>query len=383
MAGEDDTFTDDQIDGSETGSDPGEINQTDTSVDAGGKTPAKQLSVRESIAAALKEHASKDDTTDETGKKPDIKPPAKGAAAPGQKAGDKASKTTPPQGGAPQGTAQGSPQEIPAVWKARSELSTLWSGLTPAAQAAISKRETEMSNGVDKLKNQFQELDQAVKPYDESIRRFGFTRAQAVDQLFKWQMALAGPNKIEAFRHLMRSHGVDPATVAGAPQGAPNGAQPNGTAAIPAELNTVLQGIVNKIGQLDQDRVAQTQNAAQQTVMTWSQGKPHFEKVRQLMGQLIQSGAVPNLPSGHPDLDAAYDRAIYTDPEVRALVLAEEQAKKTATNKAAIEAKRRAGQSMRVGSPAAPAANNGPTRKKGEPESARDSITRALAELRQ
>lgn len=329
------------------------------------ETPPK-LSIRESIEAARKEVREK-----QAAPKPDkpAKPSKQDAVAPGQKAGE---------GSKPGAAKPATPAEAPVSWSA--EEKTLWSQLPPAVQAAVHRRESEMQKGVEKLKAQHQELDSAVRPYDETIRRFGFTRAQAVDQLFKWQMALAGPQKIEAFRQLMKSHGVDPSTVAGAPvQGAQNGAQPNG---IPPELNTMLSGIVSRLDTYDQQSAAQTRAAAESSVMAWAKDKPHFEKVRALMGQLIASGAVPSLPSGQVDLEGAYERAIYADPEVRALVLAEQQAEKAAANKAAVDKARKAGQSMRVGSPNGAAAN-GAFKQTPKNETVRDSIRRAFAETRQ
>ena len=38
-------------------------------------------------------------------------------------------------------------------------------------------------------------LDDAIARYRAQIKSCGFTEAQAVDQLFKWQMALAGPDR--------------------------------------------------------------------------------------------------------------------------------------------------------------------------------------------
>jgi hypothetical protein len=35
-----------------------------------------------------------------------------------------------------------------------------------------------------------QELDAVVAPYREQIKKFDFTEAQAIDQLFKWQMGV-------------------------------------------------------------------------------------------------------------------------------------------------------------------------------------------------
>src|SRR5215472_4054363 len=320
--------------------------------------PSKPESVRETIARSAKEVREK------------IKPPAakSGAAAPGQKAGEQVS--TPIQGGT------GTATPVPDAWKNK-ELHSVWGGLTPAVQAAIVKREADMQKGVDQLKTRYQELDGAVAPYRDTIKKFGFSEGQAVDQLFRWQMALAGPDKIRAFVHLMQSHGVDPATFANALQSTQGAAQPN---AIPPEFLNELNGLKQKIGQFDQHFATQTRSQAEQTVMTWAKDKPHYEKVRGLMGQFIQSGAVP-LKDGNVDLDSAYDMAIHAHPEVRVQLFQEQQEKAAAERKAAAEKARKAGSSMRTGTPAPIAAANG-LDKQYRGESARDSIKRAFEEYR-
>jgi len=322
--------------------------------------PSKPESVRESIARSVKEVREK------------VKPPAAkpGAASPGQKAGE-----TAPSSLTGVAVAQNAIAPPPSLTKA--EQTTLWPTLSPEAQKAFARIEEGARKGVEQLRTRYQELDNAVAPYRDTIKRLGFQEAQAVDQLFKWQMALAGPDKIRAFVHLMQSHGVDPATFANALQSTQGAAQPN---AIPPEFLNELNGLKQKIGQFDQHFATQTRSQAEQTVMTWAKDKPHYQKVRGLMGQFIQSGAVP-LKDGNVDLDAAYDMAIHAHPEVRGLVFQEQQQAAAAERKAAAEKARKAGSSMRTGTPAPIAPANG-LDKQYRNESARDSIKRAFEEYR-
>lgn len=325
--------------------------------------PPKKMSVRESIQDALKKAAEPPKT--------DKKPPKKGAAAPGQKAGEQGS--TPTQG------VTGEPTSPPPdAWKSK-ELAPVWSGLPQAVQAAITKREADMAKGVESLKTRYQELDGAVAPYRDSIKRFGFTESQAVDQLFKWQMALAGPDKVTAFVALMRSHGIDPATIFAANPG-PQAASLLNNGEIPPHLLTKINSLEQKVGQFDQHFASQTKSAAEQTVMTWAKDKPHYTAVRQLMGQLIQSGAVP-LNNGNVDLDAAYQMAVHANQETRELVAQEQRVKEVADRKAALDKAKRAASSMRTGAPVPPAQPNGAGKLKRD-ESVRDSIKNALTELR-
>ncbi len=72
--------------------------------------------------------------------------------------------------------------------------------------------------------------------------------------------------------------------------------------------------------------------------------------------------------------------AIYAHPDVRAAVMQEEQAKRDAAAKAAALAARKAGTSLRSGAPAG--AMNGNISNAPKVETARESIMRALAEVR-
>ena len=322
--------------------------------------PNKRMSVRESIQDAIKQ-ASKPPEPKET------KPSAKRAAAPGQKSGDKGS---PP----PAGTAQ---TAAPTSWS--KEEQTIWPTLSPAAQKAVLRTEENARKGVENLKAQHQELDNAIKPYDETIKRFGFSRSQAVDQLFKWQMALAGPDKIRAFVALLNSHGVDPSTFAAAITG---GAAPNHQPQLPPQFHQELEGIKSRLGQYDAQFAQQTRQTAEQTVTAWAKDKPHYDAVKVLMGQLIQSGAAKPSDDDPFGLESAYQMAVHANPETRGIVAGEQREKEAAERKAIAEKARKAGSSMRTGAPVPPVAPqvNGRDHRN---ETVRDSIKRALADLRQ
>jgi hypothetical protein len=346
---------------------------------AGEPAPSQpRMSVRESIQDAIKKASrpSEDKNT---------KPPVEGAAAPGQKAGGKVSKpATGAQAGATQNVA-GTPQS----WS-KEELAH-WPTLSPELQKAVLRTEENARKGLAEFKSRNQELDSAVAPYRETIKRFGFTDGQAVDQLFKWQMALAGPQKIDAFAALLRSHGVDPATFAAAITGGavPQPNQPHASTSaqqqiqLPPQLQEWMNGVSQKLGSYDAQVAQQTKSAAEQTVMTWAKDKPHYDKVKLLMGQLIQSGAAKPTPDVDPfALDAAYNMAVYAHPEARDAVTAEQRAKEAAERKATAEKARKAGSSMRLGAPA-PLAANGAASAERRNETVRDSIKRALSELHQ
>jgi hypothetical protein len=217
------------------------------------------------------------------------------------------------------------------------------------------------------------------------------TPAQAISQLFKWHMELAGPNKVQAFQQLAKSFGLDPATIAAAPAAAEkpaDGANPDNT--IPENLRPVITNLESRLKAFEEKDSAAMQNAAKQTWTNWSKDKPHAEKVRGLMANLINSDLAliqagqpqisNTIKDGSIDMDEAYQAATYAHPEVRAALLQEEQARRDKETRAAAEKARKAGASLKSGAPAGTV--NGNPNNAPKVETVAESIRRALAEVR-
>lgn len=366
----------------EAGGTPG-AGAPDTAVAGKAAEPQRQETPQESVRRALKE--TKDKTA---GTAPAVKdkksPPAAGAPT-----GDAPAK--PVSGETPVGNTEPAPQGgtgAPAAWKA--EEKAIWDSLPEVARQAVLRREADTAKGVQELRTKYQEIETAVAPYSATIKQHGKTPGQAVEMLFKWNMELAGPNKVQAFKALAQSFGVDLATLANAaasPQGAPGAGQTN---PIPENLRPVISDLETRLKGFEENASAQQQAAAQQTWQNWSKDKTHAEKVRGLMAQLIngdlaliQAGQhqVSNtVKNGSIDMDAAYQAAIYAHPEVRALVLQEEQAARDKTARTAAEAARKAGAGLRPGAPAG--ARHVDAGGAPRVETVQESIKRALAEVR-
>ncbi len=280
-----------------------------------------------------------------------------------------------------------------------------WAKTPAAVQAAILKRETDTAKGVEELKGKYKELDSSLAPHMSAIRQHGHTPAQAVSQLFGWFQALAA-NPDVAFPALAKSFSYDLAKIAPQPAATtaavdPNaqpGQQPAGV--IPPELQKYITDLQAEVGNLKNTFAQeltglkgtfqqQSEAKTNEILANWSKDKPHFESVRGLMAQLIQSGAVP-LKDGQVDLDGAYDMALYANPEIRAKVLAEQQAAAAKERKAKVDAAaakqaaevekaRKAGVSLGGGAPGEPGA--APGGKKGKGKSVRESIMEAREQL--
>lgn len=278
------------------------------------------------------------------------------------------------------------------------EAKAAWAQVPPIVQAAILKRETDTARGVEELKGKYKDLDQAIAPHLEAIRRNGHTPAQAVNQLFAWMQALAG-NPDAAFPALAKSFGYDLARFL--PKDQTPAAQPAAAAPVagqeePAyvvemrkqlqELGQYVNQNFQRMGQTHQQEIDARTNTV---IKNWAQNKPHFESVRKLMANLIQSGEVP-LKDGEVDLDTAYEMAVYANPAVRAQVQAEQQAaRKAERDRKAAEAAavaaanaakaKKTAVSVTGGPPGNPAAQ--PTAKKGRGKSIRESIMEAREAL--
>jgi hypothetical protein len=311
---------------------------------------------------------------------------------------------------APQEVEGTEPQEpetkAPEGWA--KEAKAEWANLPPAVQAAVVKRETDMAKGVDDLKKKYSEIDQALQPRMDVIRRHGHTPAQAVNQLFAWFEALSA-NPIVAFPALAQSFRFDLKNIPGLAQAQqqPAATQPQEPAKetkpedIPVGVQTYVKGLEQKIaelqqgftqqlGQLSSSFQQQSQAKTEEILANWAKDKPHFEDVRRTMAQLIASQTVPPLPNGAADLDRAYDMALWALPEVRAKILEEQRkaeadkaaakvaAEKKAQQEQADKARRAAG-SLSVGAPGSPAQPTG--KAKGKSKSVRESIMEARAEL--
>lgn len=306
-------------------------------------------------------------------------------------AGDTAAKTGSET--TTEGNTETAPQATSAAPKAWSkEEKALWNDLPEAARAAITRREADTEKGVQELRTRYQDIDTAIAPYKAVMTQNNVTPGQAITQLFKWHMELAGPNKVQAYIALGKSFGIDPATIpaASAADTTEKKADADQGNAIPENLRPVISNLETRIKSFEEQNVLAAQNAARQTWINWSKDKPHAETVRGLMANLINSDLaliqagqpqVSNtIKDGSIDMDAAYQAAIYANPQVRETILREDQAKREKEAKAAAERARKAGASMRSGAPAgtiAPASNNAP-----KVETVAESIRRALAEVR-
>lgn len=329
----------------------------------------------------------------------------KAAAAPKRVAGGAevdAGKGVEPEAG--EGSQQQQQSAVAAPEGLSAEAKAEWAKTPPAVQQAVAKRLADSAKGVEELKGKYAELDKAIAPHMDAIRRYGTTPAKAVENLFLWFQALAN-NPTQAFPALAQQYNIDLAKLVAAVQ-QPGGQSQGGPAEDPVfanmspeqtkyfkELQAKLDGLTNAFTQrIDTVQSAvqrQSEEKTNEILSMWAKDKPYYEQVRGLMANLIASGSIP-LKNGQVDLDGAYDMAVYAHPEVRAALFKAQQdaTAKAAADKAAAEKKaqqeqaekaRRAAVSVSAGAPGNPAAPGKPANTKRK--SVRESIMEAREQL--
>lgn len=306
----------------------------------------------------------------------------------------------------PETTPEAAPAAEPAVaapeaWSR--EAKAEWAKLPAAVQAAVSKREADTTKGVKELKGKYGQIDQALEPYLETIKRHGRSPGEAIAQLFAWFASLSTQPQ-QAFPALAKSFGYDLKQFVEPAQGEAKPPEEEETTApaVPKELQAYFDAQNRQIEALKAEQAqriaqfeAQLQTAnvqkAKETLNVWAKDKPHFEQAKAVMAELIGRGMVPLLEDGQVDLDAAYDRALYYDPVLREQILQEKQQKAEVERKKKEDAERKAQQdkaekarkaALSLG-PNAPGTNTGSTNRANRGKSVRESLRQAFEEARE
>jgi hypothetical protein len=295
---------------------PAEIPEGDTEVAvSSGKeaSPEKPLTLRDQLNKSVESVR-----TEEAKRARDV--------ATGKFTKPEASAETPPaeipkpeQNAQPAGSEPAGP---PSAWV------KIWDGLTPEAKAIAVKREAEVAKGFEEYRGktaQLQEISQVFEPIRQVLQQNGIqSDVQAVKMLAQWEGSFRNPQtRIQAFHNLAKQYGVDLSTLVQNPSPAPSSVQD-----IPEHLRPVIDqfgNIVQEVNGLKQEFQRSREDRISSELSAFAKDKPHFEKVRVIMGQLMNSGIVQ--PG---DLEGAYQKATALHPEVSAAIESERVAKAAA-----------------------------------------------------
>jgi len=234
--------------------------------------------------------------------------------------------------------------EPPTSWSADAKAE--WLKLSPALQQAVIKRETEINEGGRRWSEEKRAVETMLDPIRQQAQRTGLS----FDEGFKRLVSMSEWMEREphaAIRALAQSYGVNlaqPQTGMQPPPVVPQQQPQQNQQPDPVvyELQTKLNGLM---GMLQQQQKAEAQSSIQSFAS--APGHEHFDAVKGIMGQLIETGQAADLPD-------AYDKAIWLDPTIRSSLIAAQTAKAAEEKRAAEQAavkKARAGSLSLNGSP--------------------------------
>lgn len=246
----------------------------------------------------------------------------------------------------------------PKSW--RTDEAAAWKDLPATAKAAILRREADAAKlaGANDAERTFgREFAEIVRPHMPVIQQFGVTPQQAVKGLLESDRLLRSSTpeeKIAHARRLCMDYGIDVQALA---QPDPNMPSDPVVAQLQSEVNRLKQQLGQPVQQQQfaplPPSVEESNIQSEIEAFRSNPAHPHFDAVATRMGQLLETGAAP-------DLETAYHAAVAMDPALRSTAL---QPQRTQQEKTA--AARQAAASV-TGSP-------GPTGNP-KPQSLRDEL---------
>lgn len=238
---------------------------------------------------------------------------------------------------------------IKAPESLKPEMKAKFAELSPEWQAEMVRRETEAHTALtrnDEHKTLGRKINEIAMPYLPTIKAEGGTVEKAFSDLLQTAHVLrqgSDMQKANTVAAVMQQFNVSPQALFSILQGGNvNTGQPLQPIAPQQDVAALVQAELAKQNQILEQRSLQSQIEE----FASKPGHEHFERVKVLMGSLLESGEAQ-------DLEDAYSQAIYAKPDIRSSLLASQtQAntdKRNAEAKARTEAARRAGGSVSGG----------------------------------
>ena len=206
----------------------------------------------------------------------------------------------------------------PVGWTAAEKAE--WSKLSPAVQAAVSRREMQANEGQQRWSEQKRQYEAVLSPVAEAARRNGMNTEQGLQALLNAQSFLER-DPTAAIKWLAQSHNVNLATLAGQPDDVPSAQAPD----IRALIRQEVQPFVAPIHQRWQQEEQRQTDMTTQLVVDFATSPDHelFTSVEDDIMVMIPPLKARN-PTWTPQqvLQEAYDRAVYANPHTRQSLLA-------------------------------------------------------------
>ena len=305
---------------------------------------------------------------------PDARGDARGPGSPPASEPDPLPRSQAPAAPEAHAPPPGAPEPIqpPASWSAPAKAA--FASLPPIVQQEIAKREADVNRGFEDRAAQlkrFEPLEQILGPRRDALAVRGVSDVDFVKTLFAASDWI-DRDPVSALRELMRQKGVTLQHLGAPPQA---GQQPQ-AAQLPPALGALAQQVhhlQSQLSQRDQAERAQRLQSVQSEIQVFAAdpANTYFHNVREDMIALLSSGRAA-------DLKDAYDKAVWANPETRALLQAEHARKAEADR---LNAQRQATSGARRASGSvtgAPSAGSSPAGAAGSSRSLRDELSEAF-----
>jgi hypothetical protein len=225
----------------------------------------------------------------------------------------------------------------PNTW--RKELATEFGKLPESVRQEIHRREADFHKGIGQYKQAAtfaQSMARELLPYEQTMQQYNKQPNEVVKEATAaWNLLLTADKETKAtfWLQVAKDYGIDISQLGTAPQQAAAGQTQDDP-----RLATALQ----RLEKLESHLTTQERQRAEAEFSTHVESVKsfgsdpkhrHFEAVREDMAVLIESGRAK-------DLQDAYDKAVWINPDVRASLLADQE-KERATKLAADAAKAR------------------------------------------
>lgn len=260
--------------------------------------------------------------------------------------------------------------------------------LPPEVKEAVAKREVEINNGFARMQ-EYKPLDQYIErakkggtTLPEALSRYG-----AIEDLCRRDLVQGvgevcknmGVSPRALYEELGRRLGATPSQPAQGQQ--PAAAQP-AAAAIPPALLQELNGLKQTVQSFTQERQQAEDSQRAQTISQFFSDPANVfaENVAEDMAQLISLDK-----SNQPltaKLKSAYDRATWSNPEVRALLIKQQVPSPVASDAAKARQAASKAQSAAKAITGAPAAGFTPSSNASPPKTIREAVLAAVTEQR-
>lgn len=204
-------------------------------------------------------------------------------------------------------------KRAPGSWKKEAQADFV--KLPSHIQDEVIRREGDFHKGVEQYKqaaNRAHEYDHVLQPYMGTMQEQGLQPTQAIHAMFEADRLLrtgTAEQKTQLALTMFRDYQIDPRSVFSALQGQPVQQQNPQVAQLMNEMHQI------RAQQSESQRIQQAREheALNSEIVQFSQGKEHFEAVRQDMATLIDAAAKAGRDM---NLDEAYRKAIRLNDDV-------------------------------------------------------------------